>query len=384
MNGSEHMRASCEASSWWRQPAGHGALARANVWHWSAHLRSKEVKWVCGAVWVTRLETDQYQEKIQKVSEAEQHEENTQLIPRTKMRTFHQIISFYKSHLVEITSDQTLRIIPLVCFAPSGEEITRNPVKMHLHRCCITLRLPGCLRSREKQQPRLHCSNGTDRHSPPPPPHTACVCLRNYRNTIDGEALTRCTMEGYGGITTLCTARFPAHTHTHSCRTHSTKSAPRTNKKKPAHRRGGGGRWNMHKWVRNACRWDKSRENEEGRRASMRRKQKTTQSSSLPAQVDIWMRLCCSADTEASGGGCGSGHGREPQVLLCVSFFSLFFMSRPFVSPPSRYPCVQVNMMMMRMMMVAVRRMMMMMMAPARTHRVTVVSSSAGGERRGG
>lgn len=39
-------------------------------------------------------------------------------------------------------------------------------VKMHLERCCITLRTwPSPVQKR--QQPRLHCSNGSDRHSLP-------------------------------------------------------------------------------------------------------------------------------------------------------------------------------------------------------------------------
>lgn len=40
-------------------------------------------------------------------------------------------------------------------------------VKIHLYRCCITLRRYLAVWSRQRQQPRLHCSNGTDRHSFP-------------------------------------------------------------------------------------------------------------------------------------------------------------------------------------------------------------------------
>lgn len=123
----------------------------------------------------------------------------------------------------------------------------------------------------------------------------------------------------------------------------------------------------MHKWVRNPCRWDKSRENQ-GRRASMRNWHGThgeTTKKIISTCTSWHLERFFQAPHETlrlydtTSRSC-SGNGREPQVLF-------LFISRPFASPVIR---VQVNMMMMRMMM-----------APVRTRRVTVVSSA--GEKKG-
>lgn len=46
---------------------------------------------------------------------------------------------------------------------------------------CVYLAVSGAGGAKKKQQPRLHCSYGTDRHSP-----SAQETRANYRSTIDG------------------------------------------------------------------------------------------------------------------------------------------------------------------------------------------------------
>lgn len=71
-----------------------------------------------------------------------------------------------------------------------GEAVYIKEVKMHLERCCITLRTwPSPVQKR--QQPRLHCSNGSDRHSLPlretrerdePSPHNGWSLTKTREN----------------------------------------------------------------------------------------------------------------------------------------------------------------------------------------------------------